>query len=104
MVVFHTPSAPNVTDLPARLQALYFGGDQHRDEPMEASFEDEVLRGLDGPQLALDLHRQLPDLARIAALRATGADLKAIAQDQQVALSTAHHRVATAVQRIGKQI
>lgn len=47
------------------------------------------------------LHRHLgKDLAHVTALRAGGAELKAIAVDQQVAISTAHHRVATAVQRI----
>jgi hypothetical protein len=41
---------------------------------MQASLEDEALRGLDGPQLALDLHHHLgPDLRRVAALRASGA-------------------------------
>lgn len=68
---------------------------------MQASFEVEALRVLDGPQLALDLHHHLgPDLRRVAALRAGGADLKTIAEDQQVAISTAHQRVATVAHRI----
>jgi DNA-directed RNA polymerase specialized sigma24 family protein len=93
--------ARTVQVVAARLHDLYFGGDQHRDEPVQASFEDEVLRGLDAPQLALDLHHHLgPDLRRVAGLRAGGAELKTIAEDQQVAVSTAHQRVATAVKRI----
>lgn len=72
---------------------------------MQASFEDDVLRGLDGPQLALDLHRHLgPDLRRVTSLPAGGAELKSIAEDQQMAVSTAHQRVATAVKRIRKQV
>lgn len=89
----------------ARLVGLYFDGAQPRDEQVQQSFEEDVLRGLDGPQLALDLHRHLgPDLRRVAALRASGAELKTIAKDQQVAISTAHQRVATAVKRIRKQV
>ena len=90
----------------ARLQRLYFDGDRHRGgEPTQQSFEEDVLRGLDGPQLALDLHHHLgPDLRRVAALRADGAELKTIAEDQQVAVSTAHQRIATAVKRIRKQV
>ena|GEM_PF-6083854 len=89
----------------ARLQALYFDGDQHHHEPRQESFENDVLRGLDGPQLALDLHCHIGhDLARVTALRASVAELKAIAEEQQVAISTAHQRVATAVQRIRRQV
>jgi hypothetical protein len=71
---------------------------------MQTSFEDDVLRGLNGPQLALDLHRHLtPDLRRVIVLRANDAELNAITEDQQVAISTAHQRVATAVKWIRKQ-
>jgi hypothetical protein len=91
--------------VPARLLALYFDGDQHRDEPVQASFEEAALRGLDAPQLALGLHHYLgPDLGRVAALRANGAELKTIAEDQRVAISTPHQRVATAMQRIRTQV
>jgi hypothetical protein len=68
----------------------------------QGSFEDDVLRAVEGPQLALDLHRRLgDDLAGVMALRAAGAEPKAIAVDQQVAISTAHQWITTGVMRIG---
>jgi hypothetical protein len=90
-----------VPAIAARLQDLYFDREQHRGEPVQASFEEDLLSALDAPQLALDLRRHLgADLCRITSLRARGADLKAIAEDQQVSISTAHQRVSTAVCRI----
>ncbi|HVG63092.1 MAG TPA: hypothetical protein VNA24_31300 [Hyalangium sp.] len=74
-------------------------------EAVQESFEEDILRNLDSPRLARDLHHNLgANLARVTALRAGGAELKAIVEDQQVAISTAHQRVATTVQRICRHV
>ena len=90
-----------VRDIAAHLQALYFEGKCVAAEPAQPSFEGDLLNELDGARVAHDLQHHLgEDLARVIALRAGGAELRAIAEDQRVAVSTAHQRVASAVERL----
>lgn len=87
----------------AQIQSLYFGERRLEPELVQPSFEEQVVQHLDQPRLAVDLHRHLgAGLAHIVSLRARGAELKAIAADQQVAVSTAHQRVTTAVQQLSR--
>lgn len=93
--------AATVNEISAALHAMYFGQAQTAQEASRPSPEAELVRALDGPRLREEVQRELgDDLARVVAMRATGAELKVIAADQRVAISTAHQRLATAVQRI----
>lgn len=93
--------AATVNEISTALHTMYFGQRQTTQEPSQPSPEAELVRALDGPRLRHEVRRELgEDLARVVAMRANGAELKVIAADQKVAISTAHQRLATAVQRI----